>query len=115
MDYSRAKQGSEIYDAIVAVLCKEHFKRVAVRPDIKLIHTIAEAAMQSRHRHKKKRYMNSQRNTAKISGNTKYLYAMMDYQTRFIIAQQVADSRIQQTLHQSLVKQKRLLAHDLMY
>jgi hypothetical protein len=44
----RAKQGSDIYDAIVAVLCKEHFKRVAVRPDIKLIHTIAEAAMQSR-------------------------------------------------------------------
>ena len=39
---------NDIYDAIVAVLCKKHFKRVAVRPDIKLIHTIAEAAMQSR-------------------------------------------------------------------
>ena len=49
----RAKQGSDIFDAIVAVLCKEHFKRVAVSPDIKLIHTIAEAAMQSRHRYKK--------------------------------------------------------------
>ena len=44
----RAKQGSDIYNAIVAVLCKKHFKRVAVRPDKKLIHTIAEAAMQSR-------------------------------------------------------------------
>jgi hypothetical protein len=49
----RAKQGSDIFDAIVAVLCKEHFKRVAVRPEIKLIHTIAKAAMQSRHRSKK--------------------------------------------------------------
>jgi hypothetical protein len=49
----RAKQGSDIFDAIIAVLCKEHFKRVAVRLDIKLIHTIAEAAMQSRHKYKK--------------------------------------------------------------
>ena len=49
----RAKQGSDIFDAIVAVLCKEHFKRVAVRLEKKLIHTIAEAAMQSRHRSKK--------------------------------------------------------------
>ena len=49
----RAKQGSDIFDAIVAVLCKEHFKRVAVRLEKKLIHTIAEAAMQSRHRYKK--------------------------------------------------------------
>jgi len=49
----RAKQGSDIFDAIVAVLCKEHFKRVAVSPDIKLIHTIAEAAMQSKHMSKK--------------------------------------------------------------
>jgi transposase-like protein len=29
----------------------------------------------------------------KINGNTRYLYAMMDHQTRFIIAQQVADSK----------------------
>jgi transposase-like protein len=29
----------------------------------------------------------------KIKGNTKYLYAMMDDHTRFIITQQVADSK----------------------
>jgi len=29
----------------------------------------------------------------KVKGNTKYLYALMDYETRFWIAQQVADTK----------------------
>ena len=29
----------------------------------------------------------------KVKGNPKYLYALMDYQTRFWIAQQVADTK----------------------
>ena len=70
----RAKQGSEIYDAIVAVLCKEHFKRVAVRPDIKLIHTRPLCKVDTGI---KKKYMNSQRNTAKIIGNKAHLMLLL--------------------------------------
>ena len=34
----------------------------------------------------------------KVRGNTKYLYALMDEETRFWIAQQVADSKYTQDL-----------------
>jgi transposase-like protein len=45
----------------------------------------------------------------KVKGNTKYLYALMDDDTRFWIAQQIADSKYTQDV-QPLFKQGKELA-----
>jgi transposase-like protein len=49
----------------------------------------------------------------KIKGDMKYLYALMDDETRFWIAQQVADTNILQTLIHYSNKAKRLQEKDL--
>ncbi len=44
----------------------------------------------------------------KVSGNLKYLFAMLDDETRFLIAQEVADTKNHMTLLTYLLNQERL-------
>ena len=49
----------------------------------------------------------------KVKGKTKYLYALMDDETRFWIDQQVADTKNTADIKPCLVKEKRLLESNL--
>ncbi len=48
-------------------------------------------------------------NRLKVKGDTKYLYAIMDDQTRFIIAQQVADSKYTEDVQPLFREAKKLM------